>query len=123
MGFFLPHQEGTMLKCVCIGLGRRGEKIPRFVNSHSFQMLRGGRRRSCWLIRVASSLSSSSTASSYSSAWSPFAPMASLKPPARWGKDEICGFLGSSSMTSSIASFFFFLVCGFFFFFSPDLYP
>ena len=118
-----------MLKCVCIGLGRRGEKIPRFVNGHSFQMLRGGRRRSCWLIRVASSLSSSSTASSSSSAWSPFALMASSKPPARWGKDEICGFLGSSSMASSTASssssssssslsfLFFFL------FFFLDLYP
>ena len=100
-----------MLKSVYIGLGRRGEKIPRFVNDHSFQMLRGGRRRSCWLIRAASSLSSSSTASS-SSTWSPFALMASSKPPTRWGKDEICGFLGSSSTASSIA-----------FFFSLDLYP
>ena len=37
-----------------------------------------------------SSLSSSSTASSSSSsAWSPFAPMVSSKPPARWGKDEM----------------------------------
>ena len=115
-----------MLKSVYIGLGRRGEKIPRFVNDHSFQMLRGGRRRSCWLIRAASSLSSSSTASS-SSAWSSFTPMASSKPSARWGKDEICGFLGSSSTASSTASssllFFFWFVGFFFFFFSPDLYP
>ena len=105
MGFFLPHREGVMLKCVYIGLGCRGEKIPQSVNGHSFQILRGGRRRSCWLIRAASSLSSSSTASS-SSTWSPFALMASSKPPTRWGKDEICGFLGSSSTASSIAFFF-----------------
>ena len=77
---------------------------------------------------AASSLSSSSTASS-SSTWSPVAPMVSSNPPARWGKDEICGFLGSSSMASSTASssssssssslsfLFFFL------FFFLDLYP
>ena len=57
---------------------------------------------------TASSLSSSSTASS-SSAWSPFAPMVSSKLLAWWGKDEICGFLGSlfASMDLSLLLFLF----------------
>ena len=73
---------------------------------------------------TASSLSSSSMASS-SSAWSLFTLIVSSKPLARWGKDEICAFLGSSSTasstTSSSSSSLFWFV-GFSFFF-PSLYP